>query len=196
MKKEIYSFAKLISELIGHIDPAIIADVINISNEQTYIVHGIKSDKNYKSISEEGIKPLTPEGGYASFWTSGRYIFGNSPFKNLITIDTSFFDYAGREDSNIPYSYMNLAVAKHNDLDSILNLTENPKDHFSHDGYLTIHKHIPGNLIHLIRIEVECNNPNITRYEYARIKERLMLKEMHRIFQDGYIPGSLTRVVR
>lgn len=59
-------------------------------------MHGVKKYAKAELIKQEGIKPLTPEGGSVSFWSMGRYIFhaGQQPDLRYFGIDTPFFDYS------------------------------------------------------------------------------------------------------
>jgi hypothetical protein len=187
MEKQHNNFEEFISGLIGKTDPALVREVIKISNKEQYIFHGIKRNAYFEAVSKEGIKPLTPEGGFASFWTAGYSLFSmrKNVFNPLMTYDTPFFNYAHSTDPAKDKMYMNLAIAKYSELEK-QSLTKEP---FEENGYFALNKPIPRNLIHLIRIE--SSNSNSGR-ESARIAEQMLLKNIYNVLKKDYKKGGLT----
>lgn len=91
------NFCEKTSEIIsGSVSPERIRGLIDLANSRKVIVHGIKIYQRIKSVEEQGVLPLTPEGGYVSFWATGYRIFGSSldNLSPLNTYDTPFFNYA------------------------------------------------------------------------------------------------------
>ncbi len=181
-------FAKLVADTIGEVDSSLVKEVIDISNKETYIFHGIKGNESFSIINKEGVCPLTPEGGYVSFWASGKKIFGEILDEKLSTYDTPFFHYAHSNDSSEDFIFMNMAIAKYSDLEE-RSLVEKK---FEEDGYLTISQTIPRNLIHLFRAELEVyKNKNVLR-ENSQIAERILLKQIHNALIENYSSGRIT----
>lgn len=190
MNMTMLKFSQEVAKAIGNVDPSIVYEIIKISNDRRYIFHGIKRNNSFGSINEEGVKPLTPEGGWASYWTSGRAIFG-SRFNRLITEDTPFFDYAHSYDFNSnSLDSMNLAVANYDCLESKIGI----KDSFCIDGYFKIHITVPRDFIHLIRIETKRIGSDMTERQYGQRKERLLLNSISSVLKKDYKPGGLTLV--
>lgn len=112
---ECYEFGTSVSEILGgSISPQRIKCLIDASNNQGFIFHGIKNDSKLPEIEDLGILPLTPEGGFISFWTMGESLFGTKMSGGGIsTFDSTFFHYAPSrsriEENSLA---MNIAVAK------------------------------------------------------------------------------------
>ena len=64
MNMTMLKFSQEVAKAIGNVDPSIVYEIIKISNDRRYIFHGIKRNNSFGSINEEGVKPLTPEGGW------------------------------------------------------------------------------------------------------------------------------------
>ena len=108
-------FGTKVSEILGgSISPQRIKCLIDASNNQGFIFHGIKNDSKLPEIEDQGILPLTPEGGYISFWTIGESLFGTKILGGRIsTFDSTFFHYALSKSKTEENSLsMNIAVTK------------------------------------------------------------------------------------
>jgi len=64
-----------IAKEIGNVNPQHIQQIVEMSEKKKIIVHGTKKYQYLKGIELEGIRPLTPEGGNASYWAAGWRIF-------------------------------------------------------------------------------------------------------------------------
>lgn len=65
----------------------LIEKIVNISNKNKILYRGIKRGRFLDRIAEEGIKPLTPESGPCSFWSTGLALFHpsyDSPFFHIM----------------------------------------------------------------------------------------------------------------
>ncbi|MBS3143910.1 hypothetical protein J4446_03500 [Candidatus Woesearchaeota archaeon] len=112
MKEDLDLFSINVANVIGNnVDPFIVKEIISISNNEKYIFHGIKNNKCFYRINIEGIKPLSPEGGKGSYWSSGKRLFG-SETSVFSTYDTTFFHYAHTNESENK-SLMSLAILKY-----------------------------------------------------------------------------------
>ena len=83
---------KLAADILAG-DPAAVREVIDLSNRVGYMVHGGKQSSLY-SMHENGVLPLTPEGGGASYWNTGSRIFGVNHNGEFFTRDSTVFNYA------------------------------------------------------------------------------------------------------
>ncbi len=178
-----------IASTIGDVSPDIVREVIESSNAEGYMFHGVKDDRLYNAVLGDGVKPLTPEGGYASFWTSGHRLFSHGKYV-LRTYDTSFFHYAHSGHTEKGRSSMTLAIAKQSDLEEacLVNCS------FEQDGYIKIPRRVPRELLHIIRIEIEYVGGKGTARQRAQEKERVLLYALHEVLTTGYEPGGLTVV--
>lgn len=104
-------YHNIASQIGDSVSPKRVEDVVNMSNGYGHIVHGVRSSQSLKSVKTEGIKPLTPEGGFISCWTSGTRIFAGSTKETpLQFFDTTFFHYAPSYDRRKGISRMVMAL--------------------------------------------------------------------------------------
>jgi hypothetical protein len=86
------------SQISPRVTGAEVGEFLDLAKEQRLLLHGIKRARYIPSVREQGVLPLTPEGGMGSYWATGNQIF----FINTPTVDsglwsynTAFFHYAG-----------------------------------------------------------------------------------------------------
>lgn len=73
-----------------------VQEIIRFSEQHRLLFHGIKRASDIPVVKEEGVLPLTPEGGSVSFWAKGTGIFFSStpvPDSSMWMFDTPFFHY-------------------------------------------------------------------------------------------------------
>ncbi len=133
----------------GQISPQRIAAVIELSNQRSCIAHGIKRSYAIGMVAKEGVKPLTPEGGQVSFWTSGSRIFrsslGNTP---LGYYDTTFFQYAHSRDDRSQERTMAIALTNRLVLERLGLHVKIPSN-----STVTIHAIVPPEALHLLIVK-------------------------------------------
>jgi hypothetical protein len=86
----------------AQVTPQEIERLIKKAHEDGLIFHGIKKSRAIEDIEEQGVRPITPEGGYVSFWTTGDGLFtsNDDPSKILSRfMDTPFFFHSSSIDS-------------------------------------------------------------------------------------------------
>ena len=100
-----------IAETISNVRPESIKEIVDNSNKNKILYHGIKSSRNIGRIMAEGLKPLMPESGPCSFWSTGVSLF-------YPTINSPFFRYSGDYDpiKSPDVCNMHLAIASYNQL--------------------------------------------------------------------------------
>ncbi|MFH1455633.1 MAG: hypothetical protein ABIF40_01660 [archaeon] len=132
-----------IAQTIGPVPSDKIRDIINQSNERKVLYHGIKYIKNVPKILEEGLKPLTPEGGQCSFWATGKSLF-------IPMMDSPFFHYSGSYNPKQPeLTELNLAFTLYDNLQQagiVLPTYEN-------DSQIRIHETVPKNLFTILQVK-------------------------------------------
>ncbi len=98
---------------ICNAEPAKVFEILKLSEKIETVYHGIKRGDAISPILNNGIEPITPEGGNVSFWTTGLKLFINS-YKLPVTwdqeMDTSFFHYMHARQKPNTYA-MQLAVS-------------------------------------------------------------------------------------
>ena len=95
----------------GDVTPEQVDEVVKLLREGMYLVHGVKSNKDYQSVDSHGVERKTPEGGQASFWNSGSPTFGSGTSSEMSTFNSAFFHYGHSVDFQDPHkSYMTLAL--------------------------------------------------------------------------------------
>jgi len=148
-------FCKITASFISpEITPERVKRVIDISNQEGHLFHGIKRYSSLDSIKQSGILPLTPEGGPASYWTSGFRVFGASLNPSpLNTYDTTFFHYAHSSDPSDEKIRMLIALTNTKELGR---LGLNTKT-ISQNAYIAIRIPIPRSSIILLSVEEKVN---------------------------------------
>ncbi len=157
-----------ISSAIGYNFPDLIEDIVKTANEKKMLFHGIKRPHYAEKIRRQGVKPLTPEGGPLSFWSTGLEMF--HPM-----IDSAFFRWSGEFDPERPdICERNLAVTEYAVLEEFIEKLPQ----FKEDGYCTIPETVPYDAIALINVKIE-HLPTEDHYQARRIgqeAEKLLLK--------------------
>ena len=110
----------VIAELIGGgVTAEDVIDFSSLVDQKELAFHGVKKFQLVEPILDEGIKPLTPEGGNISMWSGGSSLFGR-PRNAFGTFDTSFFHYAHSYAPDLPgVSVMSLVVTSRQELENM-----------------------------------------------------------------------------
>lgn len=173
LKENTAQLCRVVADQVGgHITPQEVEHTINLSNNKGFLVHGIKSLSALERISSEGVRPLTPEGGFASFWAGGWKMFGNRLEGDLSMsgFDTPFFHY-----SHASGSCLALAVTQR--------LPASP------DGYVAINETIEKQNMHLLIVQ---RGPSSLEPNKQQL-EPIMFNLMKSVFQGNFTPGTITR---
>jgi hypothetical protein len=180
--------AKLIGPGVSAED---IAKVIHLSNLSHTLFHGIREVRRVRSVIETGIAPLTPEGGYASYWTSGERLFATdvSDSGSIQTKDTTFFDYGHSRDLQSDDSYMTIALANEDDV-----RRHDTSFRFERNGYMQVHNQIPARDLHIVFIEVPARQHEESGRPQGQRAELAMFQTLHALLRNGYEPGEVTRL--
>ncbi len=164
----------------GDVTPMRVLNLLEQSHQRGLLFHGIKRNADFLTVQQDGIKPLTPEGGDVSFWATGLKLFSNRTDKltPLATLDTSFFQYANSSDAaGSDFSFMTLAVSSYDILKRFASFP------FTPDGDVMIHSEVPREAIEIIRIEgirTDANSRN----------RRLLFCALEEIAKRGLKPGT------
>ncbi len=183
--QETLDFATKVADIIGGtVTPERVANLITTSNDQGFLFHGIKRADKFREIDQKGILPLTPEGGFVSFWTQGKSIFGDLKTNgSLDTFDATFFNYAhGRRHQNGPRE-MNIAVTKRD--------LAFPQDINRPDGQKVAHHTIPRDLIVLLQTRQNLGLEKET-VEPVRSNQVEMFELLEEVVKN-FTPGSTLR---
>lgn len=169
----------------GNITPERVRRVIEIMNENRHLVHGVKSECNVEAVREKGILPLTPEGGYASYWTSGERVFAGETERGFTAYDTTFFHYG-----HSSYTLMTIALTNGAVLKRLGYQGEIPRD-----DYLTLHFPIPKEAFCLLRVElIQEGVSHITGREQGQFLEQKMFELLEDALVNGYQPGEEKKI--
>lgn len=107
-------FYSHVAEMIGgDVTPERVRRVVERLNSGKQLVHGIFRGQALSRIEREGIRPITPEGGYVSDWTTGMRVFGHPEARGPIAkggYDTSFFHYAHTHSEELGDVQMSMAM--------------------------------------------------------------------------------------
>ena len=180
-------YAHQVASLMGgDANPEQVDEVVRRLREEKYLVHGVKTNKDFSSVDSTGVERKTPEGGQASFWNSGNATFGSGTATG--TYNTAFFHYGHSADlNNTDNSYMTLVLTRRPDLEDIL-----PReDTFQDDAELTLHAVVPRDRIHVLRVEVDHKGKSHSRELGQRIEQE-MFKLLYETLQSGYTRGAKT----
>jgi hypothetical protein len=142
-----------------------IEDIIKISNKKKIFYHGIKKGEYVEKIKKEGIKPLTPESGPCSFWSTGSSLF-------YPRMDSPFFNYSGSY-SRPDTCELNLAITSYDLLfERGIHL---PK--YKEDSQITIEEVVPPEVITILNVKVRhppSTKPSTLR-KYRQVAEEMLL---------------------
>ena len=172
---------KQVAELIGgDITEERVTNLIKKSNELQLVFHGIMRRTSREGVIEKGILPITPEGGFVSFWNTGTGLFyhGTTLNDKIQTLDSSFFNY-------VPHS---LAVSSKSVIESTLGTTLD----YQPNGQLTIPKIIPPEALELIFVDLD-ENIDITGRARGQKIEQTMFTSLEEVIRDGLKPGTIVR---
>ncbi len=176
-----------VSQIIGKISEKDVKEIIDMSLSGKYIFHGIKFHSRMQSVEYEGIKPLTSEGGNASFWSSGHCLFGVVQDGRLETRDSPFFDYSSSRQNELGMIHMNLALA------SYPYLEENgikSKRGYEENSYVTLQSIVKPHLMELISIDIECDDIGHAFRDHAQKAEQILFQEIYDSLSLGNVNGK------
>lgn len=177
-----YGLFNDISTTIDYTLADLIKDIVDTSNEQKILYHGIKDGNNIDKIKENGLMPLTPESGYCSFWATGVALF-NPP------IDSPFFRYSGSNSTDPLVCELNLAMANYNSLsENGISLPD-----YRENSQILIHETVPYESIALIRVKVSHpqSNDQQTLRKYRQTAEQLLLRAIITQTHGAFSPGEI-----
>lgn len=179
-------FEKVSLTIGGEISPARVADVIDGSEEMGLIFHGIKSRAKARRAFSEGIKPLTPEGGKASWWAHGKHLFSHPEQLNgWFGVDSPFFGYAHWKDKAFGVSGMTLAVTSRDGLE---------EDYIEHGGQGQVVAPIPADVIQFLSVEVVTAGLYVDfGREIGIAKEIRMFELLEEVVERGPIYGTVVQ---
>jgi hypothetical protein len=164
----------------GEVTPVRVERLIKGLREGGHYVHGIKEVKLKPKILESGILPLTPE-GRASYWTTGRSVFGYLVGKDkLQSYDTTFFHYAHARDEGSKRLTMLVAITN-GDFLSQLGIELSGE-------YVRIKEPVPRGSIALLEVEL----PIIEKGRASSQKaEQAMFGLLEKVVSRGYKGGDI-----
>lgn len=84
-----------ISEILSGVSVDRVREVVEKMVVGNHFVHGVKHQSSWRQVSDEGVKPLSPEIGHVSYWTTGLRAFTStrSHASNEYGYDSSIFHY-------------------------------------------------------------------------------------------------------
>jgi hypothetical protein len=170
---------KDISVTINYTLADLIKDVVDTSNEKKILYHGIKRGSSIKQIKKEGLKPLTPESVYCSFWATGMALFNP-------TNDSPFFTYSA---STSPYDpeicELNLAVTKYDLLTQKGLILE-----YKEDSQIRIKEIVPYDALALINVRVKHPFSEDHLRRFMTTAEQMLLKAIVAQIYGVFSPGK------
>ena len=179
MKSQISLFEE-ISQIIGEVSSDLIEKIVNISNEKKILYHGIK--RNIELVTKEGVKPLTPDSEYCSFWATGVALFDN-PY------DSPFFRYSGGYSDKLNCTNLNLVITTYD----LLAKNDIQLSDYKKDSRIKIKETISPNDISILTVNVKQSNTNLR--ESRQIAERILLKNISSQISDELSLGQVIKEV-
>jgi len=190
--------AKFVS-VNGDVSQERIMSIIEASNNGGHAMHGVKWRSCVNIVESQGISPLTPEGGFVSFWTSGSRIFGaiSGEGKKVDSYDCPFFNYAHcRENPEIygsPFLRQSIkdeevcmAITNNDLIERVVGV----KTVVSPDGYLEFKFQVPREALCLLRVRFVRNEKKTPSRAQGILKERALLQLMEEALLKGYKGGE------
>jgi len=160
--------------------PALVKSVVESSNDQRFLYHGIKNPGKLEYIKAKGLMPLTPESGPSSFWSTGIALFHPD-------LDSPFFNYSGGSQGTHTCE-LNMAVTNYSILaDHGLVL---PK--YAKDNQVIITQPVPFEAMALLNIKVNHSKTQDHRElrQYRQYAEQMLLKRISEQLSD-FAPGKI-----
>jgi nucleoside-diphosphate kinase len=174
-----------IAEAIGYEWIGLVEGIIADSNMKGLLYHGVKNRDSIPKIEKQGLKPLTPESGLASFWATGLSLF-------YPLMDSPFFRYSGEHSPNHPeLCELNLAVSSYKGLA----LKGHSLPTYQFDTQLLIKETIPYDSLAIINIKVEhpVTEDTKTLRGYAKKAEQMLLRAIDSQLTGQFTPGNTIR---
>ena len=172
-------FSNQVAEILGgDVTPEQIEALIEASNRNGIIFHGIHDSAKIPNIERQGILPLTPEGGFVSYWSLGKPLFATNTSRGLTTYDSTFFHYApnGRTNGEKKPS-MNIAATQ-------LKLVK-PGVQVPPNQQVTIDRAVPRSDLALLKVSGHVNGRS------AQVRMFELLEEVVTNFTPGITMQSL-----
>jgi hypothetical protein len=173
---------KIFLDLGGAISKERISGLIEGMNRRHLMLHGVKTSELWEHVKGQGVKPLTPEGGNASYWTSGSRAFHNGDEK-MTSYDTAFFHYGVGEASPTEV-LMSLVIA---DSAAI------PYPGYEPNGYMKLNQNVPKEAACFLRVKLNKQGNEADRKAVGRV-EVAMFELLEKIAVEGFTPGELIEV--
>ncbi len=196
----------------GELDEDEVAKVLDSSDKNQFLFHGISSTELYRSAQQKGIMPKP---GRTPIWYLGSRAFGkisvtSTPKQDegclflsgeeerpmtpeeetkegeLFGYDSVFYNgaHAHDQDKN-GKSYGTLAITRIGDIQPqgvLVNLTEEE---------IPIVQQVPRRLIHIVRVEVDHSDARKESREIGKIVERTLFKHIYDVVvNNNYLPGD------
>lgn len=170
-------YAVIADVIGGQITPQRVEQLISVAKSEGFLLHGVKSRSSLGTIRERGILPLTPEGGYVSYWTCGERIFISARSGSIgMFFDTPFFNYShSRSTGEKTGDTMILALANKSSLQKLTRANIGPSS-----DVVMIDSPVPREYIMLLVVE----GPN------AKVTQQSMFGLLEDTCNKGYKPGS------
>jgi len=87
-----------VADILGGISVDRVKALVEKTSSGGHLIHGVKRQDRWGLVLAEGVKPLTPELGFASFWSTGIRMFtaSNNPQSSLYGFDSGLFHYGSQ----------------------------------------------------------------------------------------------------
>lgn len=163
-----------------------ISRLIEMLNRRKIMLHGVKTSELWGQVKENGVRPLTPEGGYASYWTSGYRVFHNGD-ERMTSYDTTFFHYGMGEAS--PSEVTMSLVLTDVDTLSIYEPAE-ASSKYETDGYIKLNKPVPKEAACFLHVKLDKQGAPLDASGVVRV-EVAMFELLEKIAREGFTSGEI-----
>lgn len=159
-----------------------ISKFIARSNTQQIVFHGIKRKDALENVQREGIKNLSPEGGYASYWTGGINFFGSmTESGHLNSRDSTLMDYAHMTGIRDPKIIMCCGITSAHLLNEISPII------VGQNAYLTVPFAVDPKHMSLVIVSMA----NTGEAGIMQLAEKKLFLRLNDLVQNGFVPGSI-----
>lgn len=188
-------FFEHVANLIGgEVTASRVRWVVEEWNRGHHIVRGLRRGSEISRIQREGIRSMTPEGGYVSFWSMGTRVFGYPGKEHTdlagMGIDTPFFEYAHTVSPEEERILMNMALTRRDLLATYLHGRRDPVP-FPRDSTIKIPFPVPREKMALLQVEVTGRG---SARDQVQVAGQEMFKLLERALRNGYQGGETFRV--
>jgi len=151
-------------------------------------VHGVKDYSLLRLVARDGVAPLSPEGGNASYWSAGWRIF--------FPIDGSpFFRYAHANSNDRRNHYRMLAAVTSYDLLASKGIVTGQ---FNPEEEISINNQVPSELISLVNIDLHGKNKSLWKGDKTAVvkaAEKVLLEQLYLVMRE-FRAGERYDIVR